>query len=376
VTRLLGPADSERLAVRFSTSGDMESATGLTATVYSDDDGTTLANILTEDGDPVTGARVTIGDFSLFPVIQYPDGADTVYVTIAGGPLTAVRARGAGGGGGSGTVTSVAGVSPDVSGNVALTAANVGADASGAAAAVLVTAEAYTDTGLALKAPLASPTFTGTVSGVAKAMVGLGNVDNTADTAKPVSTAQQTALNLKAPQASPTFTGTVSGITAAMVGAVALSLATTKGDVFVATGSGALVRVGVGSNAQVLTADSTQTSGVKWAPPSGGTPAPQGLTDGASIATDASLSNTFRVILGGNRTLSNPTNPTDGQVITWEITQDGTGSRTLTLDSKFKFGSDLTSITLSTTAGVTDILAVKYNSTADKFRVVSFIRGF
>lgn len=42
-----------------------------------------------------------------------------------------------------------------------------------------------------------------------KADVGLGNVDNTADAAKPVSTAQQTALNAKAPLASPTFTGTV-----------------------------------------------------------------------------------------------------------------------------------------------------------------------
>ena len=46
-------------------------------------------------------------------------------------------------------------------------------------------------------------------SGLVKGDVGLGNVDNTADTAKPVSTAQQTALNLKANLASPTFTGTV-----------------------------------------------------------------------------------------------------------------------------------------------------------------------
>ena len=58
-------------------------------------------------------------------------------------------------------------------------------------------------------APLASPTFTGTVSGVTKTMVGLSNVDNTTDANKPVSTAQQTALDLKAPLASPTFTGTV-----------------------------------------------------------------------------------------------------------------------------------------------------------------------
>jgi hypothetical protein len=71
---------------------------------------------------------------------------------------------------------------------------------------------------LALKAPLASPTFTGTVSGVTATMVGLGSVNNTADSAKPVSTAQQSALDLKAPVASPAFTGTVTGITKAMIG--------------------------------------------------------------------------------------------------------------------------------------------------------------
>lgn len=71
---------------------------------------------------------------------------------------------------------------------------------------------------LALKAPIANPTFTGTVSGVTKGMVGLGNVDNTSDASKPVSTAQQTALDLKANLASPTFTGTVGGITKSMVG--------------------------------------------------------------------------------------------------------------------------------------------------------------
>ncbi len=52
-------------------------------------------------------------------------------------------------------------------------------------------------TALNLKADLASPTFTGTVSGITKSMVGLGNVDNTSDANKPVSTATQTALNLK-----------------------------------------------------------------------------------------------------------------------------------------------------------------------------------
>jgi hypothetical protein len=52
-------------------------------------------------------------------------------------------------------------------------------------------------------APLASPTFTGTVAGVTSTHVGLGNVDNTSDANKPVSTATQTALDLKLNSNSP-----------------------------------------------------------------------------------------------------------------------------------------------------------------------------
>jgi len=64
------------------------------------------------------------------------------------------------------------------------------------------------------KAPIASPTFTGTVSGITSTMVGLGNVDNTSDANKPVSTATQTALDLKAPLASAVLTGTPTAPTA------------------------------------------------------------------------------------------------------------------------------------------------------------------
>jgi len=69
-------------------------------------------------------------------------------------------------------------------------------------------------TALGAKAPIASPTFTGTVGGITKSMVGLANVDNTTDALKPVSTATQTALNLKASLASPTLTGTPAAPTA------------------------------------------------------------------------------------------------------------------------------------------------------------------
>ena len=45
-------------------------------------------------------------------------------------------------------------------------------------------------------------------TGITKTDVGLANVDNTSDANKPISTATQTALNLKAPLASPSLTGT------------------------------------------------------------------------------------------------------------------------------------------------------------------------
>lgn len=55
---------------------------------------------------------------------------------------------------------------------------------------------------------------TGVVT-LVKADVGLGNVDNTSDADKPISTATAAALAEKAPLASPTFTGTPKATTAA-----------------------------------------------------------------------------------------------------------------------------------------------------------------
>lgn len=61
---------------------------------------------------------------------------------------------------------------------------------------------------------------------VTKSDVGLGNVDNTSDAAKPISTATQTALDAKAPLASPALTGTPTAPTAA-AGTSTTQIATT-----------------------------------------------------------------------------------------------------------------------------------------------------
>ena len=49
--------------------------------------------------------------------------------------------------------------------------------------------------------------------------------------------------------------------------AIQPSTLTAKGDTYIATASGVVTRLAVGTNDQVLTADSTQAKGVKWATP-------------------------------------------------------------------------------------------------------------
>jgi hypothetical protein len=100
------------------------------------------------------------------------------------------------------------------------------------------------------------------------------------------------------------------------------------------------------------------------------------LTDAATIATDASLGNQFRVTLAGNRTLANPSNPVDGQRVIWELIQDATGTRTITLDTAFGLGTDITSVTLSTAANKRDYLGAIYDSGASKWHVIAFLRGY
>jgi hypothetical protein len=80
------------------------------------------------------------------------------------------------------------------------------------------------------------------------------------------------------------------------------------------------------------------------------------LTDGATITPDFSTGNNFTVTLGGNRTLTNPTNTTVGHIV-----QDGTGSRTLGVGTHWHFPAG-TAPTLTTTANAVDVFAFSVRS--------------
>jgi len=74
---------------------------------------------------------------------------------------------------------------------------------------------------------LTSPVIN-TPTGIAKADVGLGNVDNTSDASKPVSTATQNALDLKANLSGATFTGAVNGTDLTLSGNLTVNGTTTN----------------------------------------------------------------------------------------------------------------------------------------------------
>ena len=77
------------------------------------------------------------------------------------------------------------------------------------------------------------------------------------------------------------------------------------------------------------------------------------LTDGTNISVDFNSGQNFAVQLGGNRTIDNPTNCVPGQTGSIFVIQDGTGSRTLSFGSNYKFPGG-TAPTLSTGASAAD----------------------
>lgn len=111
--------------------------------------------------------------------------------------------------------------------------------------------------------------------GVTAAQVGLGDVDDTADVDKPVSTATQTALDLKVDE----------------------SLVDAKGDLIVATANDTPARLAVGSDGDVLTADAAEATGVKWAAGGGGG-SPAGISFAGTFGHNPSHAMDFGVNAG------------------------------------------------------------------------------
>jgi len=93
------------------------------------------------------------------------------------------------------------------------------------------------------------------------------------------------------------------------------------------------------------------------------------LTDAATITVNAALGTLLTVTLGGSRTMRAPSNPVNGQPLIFQLTQDGTGSRTITWTSGpggYTFGAGAAP-TLSTAINTTDLVGFRYSAVVGKW---------
>ena len=107
-------------------------------------------------------------------------------------------------------------------------------------------------------------------------------------------------------------------------------------------------------------------------------PAVSALTfvGGGTTLVNAALGNAFNLTLtASTTTLGSPSNPVDGQVIRFRITQGTGGSFTLAYGTAYDFGASGTP-TLSTAAGKVDILGFEYVASISKWCYLGSGLGF
>jgi hypothetical protein len=182
-----------------------------------------------------------------------------------------------------------------------------------------------------------------TTASAARTALGLGNVNNTSDANKPISTATQAALDLRAPLESPTFTGNASfgtitagtwnggvigqayggtGSTTGSITAANLSFTASSGALTLAANTGAVNLTAAANSNMVLTTSGTGVLSV-----------PGNVLIGGNVTingTTTSINATNLDVADKNITLGNTTTPSDAVADQGGITLLGTTSKTLT----------------------------------------------
>jgi len=140
----------------------------------------------------------------------------------------------------------------------------------------------------------------------------------------------------------------------------------------VITNSAVVARFGAGGGLTIL-APPTTTLPALVSTGAAHTPTVSVTFSATAMVINCALSNVFATTFTTNVTTA-PTlsNPSDGQTINWFITQDATGSRTMTWPTSFKWPSAAAGV-LSTAANAVDLVVATYRS-ATGFWYVSIIK--
>jgi len=112
----------------------------------------------------------------------------------------------------------------------------------------------------------------------------------------------------------------------------------------------------------------------------------QSLTEGTSSwvygssgtwTPNAVNSNIFSIVLHSSVTVAAPSNAQDGQRYLYRILQDVAGSRNIFMDASMHFGTDVSSVTFTSTASKTDYMACIYDAANTACDIIApVMRGY
>ena len=226
-------------------------------------------------------------------------------------------------------------------------------------------------------APIESPTFTGTVSGVTKGHVGLGDVDNTSDVNKPVSTAQASAIATAKSEAIADATSQVNAVIASAPAALDTldELAAALGDDanFATTVTNSLATKAPLASPTFTGTVTVAADGIAF---SDKTQTKAGVASITTIATEVS-SNTTLDALGTDAAVRDSLVPLSGAV---NISFEATGDAKYSIGSSISFyqssgtGANITGngVTILATPGAT-LRALSSSVTATKVAATTWL---
>ena len=224
----------------------------------------TITSTATVSGGTITGAAVT----GLSAPSAGSDAATKTYVdSILGSATSAATSAASAATSASSAATSASSASTSASSaatsaSSALTSQTAAAT-SASSAATSATAAANSATTATTQATAASTSATSAAASATAASTSATSAAASATAATTSASSASTSASSAATSAT-SAAASATAAAAAVTSAIQASTVTTKGDLIAGTGSGTVARLGVGTNGYILSADSTQTTGLSW----------------------------------------------------------------------------------------------------------------
>jgi len=162
---------------------------------------------------------------------------------------------------------------------------------------------------------------------------------------------------------------------AAPGGAVLATIVDAKGDLLVGTAADTVSRLPVGTNGQILVADSTQSAGVKWGPPASGSA--HGIQDeGVALTQRSGLNFIGSAITATDQSANDRTNVTVLITDTLQFTQLGSAIIATSVDWRAPTAGTITRVGLTTqTAPIGSNLVVNFKKNGTTFQTLTITAG-